>query len=164
MDLRITVKEPIHRGDNLNKKLLFLIPKTIDEVDIQTASVFLNYIRADGIPDVVCLERMEKDYNQDYFQYSLPLTCRLTKCPGEVCTWIQIYSGTPSNPTIAKSSECLLYVEDSKNMDDYICDHQLTAIYQLKKKIESTSGSEDNTWSDMTDTDENKDGAEWEPM
>ncbi len=56
------------------------------------------------------------------------------KVPGEVCSWLQIFSGTPSNPTIAKSGECLLYVEESKNMDDYICDHQLSAIYEMQRR------------------------------
>ena len=78
-----------------------------------------------------------------YYQYVFPVSCRLTKFPGEVCSWLQIFSGTPSNPTIAKSGECLLYVEESKNMDDYICDHQLSAIYEMQKKTEDTESNMD---------------------
>ena len=44
---------------------------------------------------------------------------------------------------IAKSGECLLYVEESKNMDDYICDHQLSAIYEMQKKTENTESNMD---------------------
>lgn len=138
MDLVTTVREPLFRGDNLNRKLVYLIPLTVGDIDMLTAYVYLNYIRADGVADIVRLERTEGKYKEAYYQYVFPVSCRLSKYPGEVCTWLQIFSGTPSNPTIAKSGECLLYVEESKNMDDYICDHQLSAIYALQKQTETT--------------------------
>lgn len=131
MSLVITVNEPIYRGDNLSKKITYLIPMTVGEVDMLTASVFLSYVRADGVADVVVLNRSEEVYKEEYYQYTVPINCKISKYPGEVCTWIQIYSGTPSNPVIAKTGECMLQVQDSKNMDDYLCDHQMTALYQL---------------------------------
>lgn len=137
MSLIITVREPIYRGDNLNQKIRYLLPLTIGEIDTQAAFVYLNYIRADGTPDVVRLDRLDEKYNESYYQYVFPVTCRLTRCPGQVCTWMQIYMGSPSNPMISKSGECILQIEDSKNMDDYFCDHQLTALYQLEKNIAS---------------------------
>ena len=133
LNLSITKREPIYRGENLSKKITFLIPLTVGEIDILTAYVYLSYIRADGIPDIITLERLSEKYNESYYQYVLPISCKLAKFPGEVCTWLQIYTGVPSNPIIAKSGECLLYVENSKNMDDYLCDHQLSAIYALQK-------------------------------
>lgn len=133
MDLVITKKQPIYRGDNLNQKIIYLIPTTVEEIDMATATVYLLYIRADGVADVVALEQMEELYNETYFQYTFPVNCKLTKFPGEVCTWIQIFTGTPSAPITAKSGECMLQIQDSKNMDDYLCDHQMTALYQLSK-------------------------------
>jgi|GEM_PF-4246259 hypothetical protein len=84
MDLVTTVREPLFRGDNLNRKLVYLIPLTVGDIDMLTAYVYLNYIRADGEPDVVVLERMEEKYNESYYQYTFPVTCRLTKYSGEV--------------------------------------------------------------------------------
>ena len=136
MNLMITVNEPIYRGDHLNQKIIYLIPKQIGEIDTLSASLFLNYIRADGTPDVVLLERMDMPYNDTYLQYTFPVSCKLTRYPGEVCTWLQVYSGAPSNPTIAKSGECLLYILASKSMDEYLCDHQVTALYQIKKEMD----------------------------
>lgn len=133
MDLIITAKTPIYRGDNLNQKIVYLIPTQVEEIDMASATVYLLYIRADGVADVVSLEPMEEKYNETYFQYTFPVNCKLTKFPGEVCTWLQIFSGTPSNPITAKSGECMLQIQDSKNMDDYLCDHQMTALYQLSK-------------------------------
>lgn len=133
MDLVITKKQPIYRGDNLNQKIIYLIPTTVEEIDMATATVYLLYIRADGVADVVTLEQMEELYNETYLQYTFPVNCKLTRFPGEVCTWLQIFTGTPSNPITAKSGECMLQIQDSKNIDDYLCDHQMTALYQLSK-------------------------------
>lgn len=143
MNLVITVNEPIYRGDNLNQKIIYLIPLQVGEIDMLTATPYLSYIRADGVADIVRLERQNEKYKEAYYQYVFPVSCRLTKFPGEVCSWLQIFSGTTSNPTIAKSGECLLYVEESKNMDDYICDHQLSAIYEMQKKTEDTESNMD---------------------
>ena len=131
MDLTITVNEPIYRGDNLNQKITYLVPKLVNEIDMLVATAYLCYIRADGAPDIIMLERSDEPYNEAYYQYTIPVTCKMTKFPGEVCTWMQIYAGTPSNPTTAKSGECTLQIQDSKNMDDYMCDYQMTALYQL---------------------------------
>lgn len=131
MDLTITVNEPIYRGDNLNQKITYLVPKVVNEIDMLIATAYLCYIRADGTPDIIVLERSDEPYNEAYYQYTIPVTCKMTKFPGEVCTWMQIYAGTPSNPTTAKSGECTLQIQDSKNMDDYMCDYQMTALYQL---------------------------------
>lgn len=137
MNLVITVNEPIYRGDNLKQKITYLIPKMVGEIDMLSAYVYLNYIRADGTPDIVVLERGKEPYNEAYFQYTFPVTCALTRYAGEVCTWLQIYSGTPSSPTVAKSGECVLRITDSKNMDDYICDRQVTALYQIQKNMDT---------------------------
>lgn len=138
MNLVITVNEPIYRGDNLNRKIAYLIPLAVGDMDMLTATVYLNYIRSDGTPDVVMLERQEEKYNESYFQYLLPITCKISKYAGEVCTWMQICAGNISNPIIAKSGECVLHVMESKDMDEYIGDRTVTALYQLKKQMDDS--------------------------
>lgn len=135
MDLYFTVQKPIYRGDNLARKIVYLIPMQVGEIDMLTAYVYLNFIRADGTPDVVVLDRLEEKYKESYYQYSLPVTCSITKYAGEVCTWIHIFSGSASNPKTAKSGECVLQIREAKDMDDYIGDRSLTALYQLHQKM-----------------------------
>ena len=137
MDLSITVREALYRGDNLSKKITYLIPLKVGEIDILTASVYLNYIRADGTPDVILLNRENERYNESYFQYTLPVNCKMTKYAGEVCTWLHIFAGSSADPQVAKSGECILQIQDSKNMDDYIIDKNLTALYQLQQQMAS---------------------------
>lgn len=141
MQLEMTARESIRRGDNLSKKIIFVVPKQIDEIDLAASTVYLCYIRADGVPDIVTLKRQSESYNESYFQYVLPVSCRLSRFPGEVCSWLQIFSGTLSNPMTAKSSECLLHIEDAKNMDDYLCDHQISAIYEMQERADTAESA-----------------------
>ena len=135
----VTVREPIIQGENLSQKIRFLIPVVVDDIDVLSASIYLNYIRADGTPDIVILERIDEKYNDGYYQYTFPVDCKLTRYAGDVCIWLHIFSGSPSNPSNTKSDECAIQIQASKNMDDYLCDHQITAIYQLQKSIENSS-------------------------
>lgn len=135
MSLVVTVRQPLYRGDNLNRKVTYLIPAQVGEIDIQTACLYLSYIRADGAADVAMLERMDEMYNDEYYQYTFPVTCKLTKYAGPVCSWLQIYAGDPSNPEISKSDECILQIQESKDMDDYLSDTQITALYQMQYRI-----------------------------
>lgn len=136
MNLVITANEPIYRGDNLAKKIVYLIPMTVGDIDMLTATVYLSYIRADGTADIVLLPRMEEPYNEAYYQYTLPVTNTLSRYAGEICTWLQIYSGSPKHPTIAKSGECMMQVIASKNMDEYISDRNLSLIYMMQRHME----------------------------
>ena len=135
MDLSMTVREPLYRGDSLNRKVIYLCPQKIGEIDLASAQLYLSYIRADGTPDIVLLERMSELYNAEYYQFTFPVTCKLTQYAGEVCTWITIFDGPPSAPQTAKSSECVLRIQQSKNLDDCLCDCQITALYQMQKQM-----------------------------
>ena len=136
MNLCMTKKEPIYRGDHLNRTITYLIPLTVGNIDMLRATVYLSYIRADGTADIALLVREDKPYNDRYYKYHLPITCTLSRYAGEVCTFLQIFSGSPRRPTIAKSSECFLQVVDSKNMDEYITDRNLRLIYEMQRYME----------------------------
>ena len=141
-DLVITAREPIFRGDNLNRKITFLIPHKVGELDTLASTIYLTYIRADETADVVLLERMEQEYNESYYQYTFPVDCSMTRYPGELVMFLQIFSGPYQNPSISKSGECYLQVMASTNMDEYISDRNLSLISQMRrymdKKVENT--------------------------
>lgn len=137
MNLVITVNEPIYRGDNLKQKITYLIPKTVGDIDMLTATVYLSFIRADGTADIALLVREEDEYNERYYQYRLPITCTLSRYPGEVCTFLQIFAGSAQNPIVAKSGECVLHIRESTNMDEYITDRNLRLIYEMQQYMEN---------------------------
>ena len=136
MNLTPTAMEPIYRGDHMNQKMTFLIPTIVGDIDMMTATVYLSYIRADGTADIVLLNREDELYNESYLQYKLPVTTTISRYAGQICTWLQIYSGPPRHPTIAKSGECILQVLGSKNMDEYISDRNLSLIYMMQRHME----------------------------
>lgn len=142
MELVTTVSSPIYRGDRANQKITFLIPTEVGDINISTATIYLSYIRADGTADIALLTRTDELYKEKYYQYYLPVTSTLTRYPGEVCAWIQIFAGTASDPTVAKSGECVFNILDSQNMDEYISDRNLRLIYEMQKymddKVEKT--------------------------
>lgn len=138
MNLTITAPAPIYRGDNLSQKITYLLPMNSGEIDIGAASVYLSYIRADGTTDVVCLDKKQEMYKGNYYQFALPITCKMSRVPGEVCTWLQILAGNAALPQIGKSGICSLYVEDSPNLDDYLSDSQISAIYELQKQMNAS--------------------------
>ena len=125
MDLVITQREPIYRGDNLNQKIRYLIPETVGEIDVLGAAAYLSCVRADGTADIHALTRLEDMYNGMYYQYVLPVDAKMTRYAGEVCTWLQIMSGPVCAPVVAKSGECILRVQESKDLDDYLGDRQI---------------------------------------
>ena len=145
MNLVITKNEPIYRGDHMNRKITYLIPITVGDIDMLRATVYLSYIRADGTADIALLVREDEPYNERYYKYHLPITSTLSRYPGEICTFMQIFSGPPRHPVIAKSGECMLQVIDSKNMDEYISDRNLRLIYELQRymedKVENTEAA-----------------------
>ena len=141
MELLVTKRDFIYRGDNMSSAVIFLIPLNVSGINVKSASVFLSYVRADGTPDIVILEPDSSMYDSVHYKYILPVTCKLSRYPGEVCMWLQIYSGDSTNPTVKKSGNCTIHVLDSKNLDDCLEDHQLTALYQLKKKLDEITDS-----------------------
>jgi len=136
MNLVITKNEPIYRGDHMNQKITYLVPAMVGDIDMLSATVYLSYIRADGTADIALLVRDEEAYNDQYYQYHLPVTSTLSRYAGEICTFLQIFSGPARNPIVAKSGECVLRVIDSKNMDEYITDRHLRVIYEMQRYME----------------------------
>ena len=79
MNLVVTSREPLYRGDHLSQKLTFLIPTKIGDLDMASATLYLSYIRADGTADIDLLKRGEELYNESYYQFTMPVTSKLTR-------------------------------------------------------------------------------------
>lgn len=136
MNLMITSQEAIYRGDHLNQKLTFLIPTKVGDIDIASSILYLSYIRADGTADIDMLKREDDLYKDGYYQFTMPVTSKLTRYAGPVTMFLTIYSGTYDRPCIAKSGECVLYVQASTNMDDVITDQHLSMIYSMQMQMD----------------------------
>ena len=133
--LEITNIEPIYRGDNLSQKIVFLVPQTVDEIEIEKANLYLIYLRADGTPDIVSLSRSDELYNETYYQYTVPVTSKMSKYAGEVCMWLHVFAGTPSNAQTFASGECVVFIQDVKEIPDMLDDNILSALNNIETKV-----------------------------
>lgn len=132
------MRSPVYRGENLNQSLIFLLPHSVDTIDLNEATIFMNYIRPDGSIDVISLEKMGADYNEDYMEYHLPVTCRLTWFAGECRIWLQIMAGDPYCPQIAKTGECIVFVHRSHDIDSCIPDGYIAELYRIERKLDQS--------------------------
>lgn len=136
MNLVVTVREALYRGDHLNQKLTYLVPLQIGDIDMGAAALYLSYIRADGTADIDLLNRQEELYQETYYKFTMPVTSKLTRYAGPVTTFLTIYSGPYNAPIVAKSGECTLYIQASTDMDDVVTDRNLALVYSMQKQME----------------------------
>ena len=142
-----TQTSPIYRGENLSDSVRIIIPKVVESVSLETATVFLNYVRSDRTGDLYLLIRADEEYDETHYQYLFPIDSKLTRLSDEICIWLTIYSGNPCAPTITKSSEYTMIVSSAKNSDDFIdsgasddfIDSSASAIYKLKTRIDEVA-------------------------
>lgn len=134
MNLTITRNGPVHRGDNLFQTLIFLIPVRLNGIDVRNTDVTLSYIRQDGTADIVALEQMDEMYNDDYCQYSLPVTTDITKYAGKIRAWLVIVEKAfeAEDSVIAKSDECVIHVTDSEDLTSLFDEEKTEALFQIR--------------------------------
>lgn len=136
MNLVITVNEPIYRGDNLNQKIIYLIPLQVGEIDMLTATPYLSYIRADGVADIVRLERQSEKYKEAY-----DVTGKLCPRPW-CCADMNVYYKTSGD---AQWEEFKKRISDGKEEDE---DMTLDTFKELMKEYRAELQDNDcGTWS-----------------
>lgn len=135
LDLVTTVAEPLFQGENMSKSVTFLVPKKIGELHTVASLAYLVYIRADGHADIVYLKRETEMYDDDYYQYVVPIPERVTRYAGEIVFWLEFYSGRASNPVIVKTGTNVMNVIEHHASGDRIDDRELSVIYQLHSKL-----------------------------
>lgn len=136
-----TAPQVIYQNENAADSLRFLLPETLDDVPIKDSTIFVSYIRSDNRADVDRLSPLPELYN-GYLDYHLKVASRITKVPGKVCLFLQIYHGDPNSPTVMKSGEHELVITAAKNMDHYIADIQVSALYRMQHAIDRLSAGQ----------------------
>lgn len=129
-----TDPQTIYQNENAADSIRFLLPETLDDVSVSKSTIFVSYIRSDNRADVDRLDVLPELYN-GYLECHLKMASRITQVPGKVCLFLQIYSGDPDRPTILKTGEHNLIVTAYKNMDHYMADTQLSALYRMQTNI-----------------------------
>ena len=133
LNLIVTVKDTLRRGDSLHRKVVFLLPQNAGDIPTRTATIYLSYMRPDTVVDIIELQRLDETYNDDYDQYVIPITGRMTAEIGPLIFWMQVVDVSGDPRRVANSGECRLYIEEARDDDDYIdSDIVITALAQMR--------------------------------
>lgn len=140
-DLVVTKAETLYRGENLATTMTFLIPLKFGDLITADSTLFMSYIRADGVPDISMLVQKGEMYNKNYHQFSVPVDCKLTFAAGKAVIWLQAHCDINGKTAVAKSGECALWVVDTQDANGLCADDMYTAIYQLREELRGKADS-----------------------
>ena len=82
-ELITTVRQSIYQGEKNADALVFLVPKTYDNIDISSCAVLLQYMLP-GSDVYTDLELEVTDYSAEYLACSTPLDFPITAFSGTV--------------------------------------------------------------------------------
>lgn len=142
--LVVTSADRIYQGDNMAKKITFVVDRNVLGYDPAASFLYLVYIRADGHPDIVYLERSEEMYNDECYQYTLAAPEAVTRYPGDITMWVvmmfdqQDYVSNEEGvvpPAKLSTDPVHIKIWEKPISNSTMIDSQLTAIYQMSKKV-----------------------------
>lgn len=122
-NLIATKRDAIYRGEDLSEKITFVLPLSIGDIDIGTATVRLNYTRSDEWSNIVSLTKDDEMYSDAYYKFITPVDAHMSAKAGNLTVWLEISDGE-DNPMIAKSSECILKILDTTDIDGHTPEDQ----------------------------------------
>lgn len=88
-ELITTVRQSVYQGEKNADALIFLVPKTYDNIDISACTVLLQYMLP-GSDVYTDLELAATDYSAEYLAYSTSLDFPITAFSGTVLMRLQI--------------------------------------------------------------------------
>jgi hypothetical protein len=125
--------QTVYQGDQLTDTLVFLLPASLGDMDLTSASVFLTYIRSDGSANIEMLEQAQNMYGT-YLQFSLSIASKLTKLAGNLTLWLNIYC-SESQQQVTQSSTYTMTIATKADTTAYSFDDQLSAMLLLQRQL-----------------------------
>lgn len=115
-ELITTVRQSVYQGEKNADALIFLVPKTYDNIDISACTVLLQYMLP-GSDVHTDLELAATDYSAEYLAYSTPLGFPITAFSGTVWMRLQI-KDTDDQVVLVSGSAALLVLCRSTGKPD----------------------------------------------
>ena len=88
--LTTTICSTIYQGDRKLDTLVFVVPRTVEDVNIADCDVVLQYVMPNGEGRIEELEMYPIPYNQDYYQFKLSVSGRFTEQAGNIVLWLLV--------------------------------------------------------------------------
>lgn len=129
-----TIESTIFEGESGADVITFLVPKHYNDIDLADCTMLCRYLLPDGTGYSDVLNLHSTSYNDDLYQYALPVSSKLTLKPGKVELWLTAIDYI--NKTVLKTDTASIKITESKNIVDYLSDEELNQLDELAAKIE----------------------------
>lgn len=132
--LTTTIRSKIYQGENIADILTFLLPKTYENIDFADCTVYLRYILPNGVGQSEELSMYPLPYNDEYYQYRLPIESRFTNMRGQIELWLTAID--TAFITVLRTSPALVMILPAKDITDYLSDEDRNQLDKMLIQIE----------------------------
>lgn len=115
-----TVRADVYQGEKRADTLVFVVPKSYDNVSLSECTMLMRYILPNGVGESVELSLCPTPYNDNYLQYKLIISSKFTRFPGDITLWLT--ARNLDDDVVLKSGEIVIDVTPAKQIDDYLPD------------------------------------------
>ena len=139
--LIITKSSNTYQDENKAEQLKIILPKKINNIDLNECFIHLSFINQAGNGNVCDLTEYLSDNSDVSYVIEVPMYQMFTYEPGNVEMWIKVLH-SPSK-MVAKTNEVSLFVKAHKESDSIIPEQEMSIINRLVEKLEATANKVD---------------------
>lgn len=136
--LLVTVPSAIYRGETKADLITFLVPAKHGNKNMSECAVTFRYILPDGTGKIEDLTYAPSQY-EDYIEFSTTVNSQFTQQCGTVTIWLTFLDVDAS--VVVKSSEACIYVNDSKDVYDYLDEGDLDHFEKMAARLDHLDAS-----------------------
>lgn len=133
-ELITTVRGTIYQNEKNADTLVFVLPRTYEEVDLADCTVLMRYVTPSGTGQSEEIEMDPIPYSEDYYRYRLKASTKFTKEVGYLTIWLTILSR--DNAVVLETGEAKIPVLERKNIDDFMSDADKSKLDLLGEKVD----------------------------
>lgn len=136
-NLIVTKSSNTYQDENNAEKLKIVLPKKINNIDLNECYIYLSFINQAGVGDVCDITEYLSEYSDINYMIEVPMYRMFTYEPGTIEMWLKVLH----SPTemVAKSNEVYLYVRAHKEIEGTIPEQEMSIIDGLAAKLNATA-------------------------
>jgi len=129
-----TVHAMIYQNECNADTLVFVIPKTYDNIEMANCSMLMRYILPDGVGKSEEIEMDPIPYNSEYYVYRLKAGSRFTKIAGKIELWLSAID--VHDNCVFKTSSLYIIITPTKNICDCMSEEDKDQLNALSVKVQ----------------------------
>ena len=135
--LIVTKLGNIYQDENKAEILKIILPKKINNIELDECCIYLSFINQTGTGDVCDLTEYLSNYSDISYIIEVPMYRMFTCEPGAIEMWLKVLH----SPTemVAKTNEVSLSVGAHKEIEGTIPEQEMSIISKLVEKLEATT-------------------------